>query len=143
MQQTSWPVRQNTHMAPTARCTNEFLHSTNLPREFIYPASLHEMNVLKFPVNSEILANISTPVTSYPTFNQHQPPMSYPASSRPGTNALSMEPTVSPQALHGVRPWDFRGQSQSNSYPSPPSEDSFMSWEPVSRRPDWPQSGRR
>ncbi|KAK7692747.1 hypothetical protein QCA50_004380 [Cerrena zonata] len=105
--------------------------------------SMHQRISALDKFTTEILANISSPVASYPTFSQHQhqPQMSYAASSRSSANALTMEPTVSPQALQGVRPWDFRGQS--NSYPSPPSEDSFMSWEPVSRRPDWPQSGRR
>ncbi|EJF65404.1 hypothetical protein DICSQDRAFT_79541 [Dichomitus squalens LYAD-421 SS1] len=36
--------------------------------------------------------------------------------------------SLSSQGIHSPRAWDFR-QAQSASYPSPPWEDSFMSWE--------------
>lgn len=43
--------------------------------------------------------------------------------------------TISPQSLHNdPRPqWEYKAPS----YPTPPSEDSFMSWEPHRRSTDW------
>ncbi|KAI0630263.1 hypothetical protein C8Q77DRAFT_1160618 [Trametes polyzona] len=41
--------------------------------------------------------------------------------------------TLAPGALQSPRAWDFK------SYPSPPWDDSFMSWEPLRQPSEWPQ----
>ncbi|KAI0769716.1 hypothetical protein BD413DRAFT_613740 [Trametes elegans] len=43
-------------------------------------------------------------------------------------------------ALQSPRAWEFK-QSQAQSYPSPPWDDSFMSWEPLRQPSEWPQGG--
>lgn len=49
-------------------------------------------------------------------------------------------PSQSTHAIQSPRAWDFK-QAQPASYPSPPWEDSFMSWEPLRHQNDWPKGG--
>ncbi|KAI0699555.1 hypothetical protein BC835DRAFT_538584 [Cytidiella melzeri] len=87
---------------------------------------------------SEALANVNT---TTPTFNPFGPHHATYAPSLPSTasgRTGGMTATVAPHSLHAsVRSWDFKSAS---SYPSPPCEDSFMSWDPSRRSNDWPQS---
>ncbi|KAI0070180.1 hypothetical protein K474DRAFT_1609180 [Panus rudis PR-1116 ss-1] len=95
---------------------------------------------------TETLTNLNAPMPSFSSYPHEQPVPTvgpncpFPYHSRAGSQqSLPAINTISPQALQGVRNWDYR----SSSYPSPPCEDSFMSWEPSSRRPEWPQQGPR
>ncbi|TFK90581.1 hypothetical protein K466DRAFT_583618 [Polyporus arcularius HHB13444] len=55
---------------------------------------------------------------------------------------LAMPPaSLAPQALQSPRAWDFK-PTQPSAYPSPPWEDSFMSWEPIRHQPEWPPASR-
>ncbi|RPD74194.1 hypothetical protein L226DRAFT_509362 [Lentinus tigrinus ALCF2SS1-7] len=54
--------------------------------------------------------------------------------------SLSLPPaSLAPQAIQSPRAWDFK-HTQPSAYPSPPWEDSFMSWEPIRHQPEWPKS---
>jgi hypothetical protein len=80
---------------------------------------------------SEALANINTTTPSFPPYSAHA--AFAPVSGRAG----GIGATVAPHSLHSsVRSWDFKAP---NSYPSPPCEDSFMSWDPSRRSTDWAQ----
>ncbi|KAM5531669.1 hypothetical protein V8D89_014658 [Ganoderma adspersum] len=60
------------------------------------------------------------------------------AGARPGLGVPP--PSQSTHAIQSPRAWDFK-QAQPASYPSPPWEDSFMSWEPLRHQNDWPKGG--
>ncbi|KAI0663599.1 hypothetical protein C8Q70DRAFT_368847 [Cubamyces menziesii] len=88
------------------------------------------------------LGNILTPpepVSSQP----HTPPMpvANPAFGRPSyPSARPSQNGHAPHALQSPRAWDFKS-AQPQSYPSPPWDDSFMSWEPLRQSSEWPQGG--
>ncbi|KAI0093057.1 hypothetical protein BDY19DRAFT_405215 [Irpex rosettiformis] len=86
---------------------------------------------------SEALANVNTTTPTFSPFGPQSnfaPPLPQASASRQNNVAV----TVAPHSLHAsVRSWDFKS---TNSYPSPPCEDSFMSWEPSRRSSDWAQS---
>ncbi|KAI0789138.1 hypothetical protein C8Q75DRAFT_174060 [Abortiporus biennis] len=96
----------------------------------IADCSLHQCISLLDRLTSEALGNINTSYSTSTSAAMCQP--SY---------RTTPAATISPQSLHGVRPWDFK----TSAYPSPPSDDSFMSWEPTPHRlsEHWPQPGRR
>jgi len=89
---------------------------------------------------SNALGNISAPPEAFasypmrdravapavPTTNPTLPYNTYVA-TRPNPPATA--PTISPASQQSIRPWDYKLAS----YPSPPWEDSFMSWMPQRR----------
>ncbi|CDO74454.1 hypothetical protein BN946_scf184979.g9 [Trametes cinnabarina] len=89
------------------------------------------------------LGNIVTPPE--PLFS-HPPTPPYPRNAaygrlgQPGVHPSHSGPMQSQtqQTLQSPRAWDFK-QGQPQSYPSPPWDDSFMSWEPLRQPPEWPQ----
>ncbi|OSD06775.1 hypothetical protein PYCCODRAFT_1359511 [Trametes coccinea BRFM310] len=88
------------------------------------------------------LGNIASPPE--PLSHPPTPPVSrnamYGLPGQPGLHA-SHSGSAQPQAQHALqspRAWDFK-QAQPQSYPSPPWDDSFMSWEPLRQPPEWPQ----
>ncbi|KAH8080262.1 hypothetical protein BXZ70DRAFT_640837 [Cristinia sonorae] len=101
--------------------------------------SIHQRITAMDRFTTEALANINIPSAIYSPYGAADSPMlvpnvmSYPPSLRsPGGS--DGRPThigsISPQSLHSSRPWD----PKPSSYPTPPGEDSFMSWEPPSHR---------
>ncbi|KAI0342114.1 hypothetical protein BDW22DRAFT_1429612 [Trametopsis cervina] len=84
---------------------------------------------------SEALANVNT---TTPTFTSYAPPHHSTFATplqNPSGRAANIGATISPHSLHGgVRPWDFKASA---SYPSPPCEDTFMSWDPSRRSSEW------
>lgn len=87
-------------------------------------------------ITSEALANVNSPVVTFPPYHSH-PSFSAAGPSQIG-RGQAMNATVSPQSLHpNMRSWEYRSSS---AYPSPPREDSFMSWEPTRRSTEWSQS---
>ncbi|KAI0675212.1 hypothetical protein C8Q78DRAFT_964694 [Trametes maxima] len=90
------------------------------------------------------LSNIVSPPEALPS-HPRTPPLpanalfgrtAYPGSHPPNASTAS----IPPQALHSPRSWDFK-HNQPQSYPSPPWDDSFMSWEPLRQPTEWPQGG--
>ncbi|THH30783.1 hypothetical protein EUX98_g3406 [Antrodiella citrinella] len=99
--------------------------------------SIHQRIAAMDRFTTEALANINIPSAIYSPYAAADSPISvpgmgYPSLRSPG--ASDGRPShlggVSPQSLHNTRPWD----SKPSSYPTPPGEDCFMSWEPPVQR---------
>ncbi|KAI8993109.1 hypothetical protein BD414DRAFT_412762 [Trametes punicea] len=65
-------------------------------------------------------------------------PFGHPAHPRVRPTHNVPAQSLAPHALQSPRAWDFK-QGQAQSYPSPPWDDSFMSWEPLRQPSEWPQ----
>ncbi|TCD69807.1 hypothetical protein EIP91_006120 [Steccherinum ochraceum] len=103
--------------------------------------SIHQRIAAMDRFTTEALANINIPSAIYSPYAATDSPLSVPPSMMVPYPSPLRSPTgsegrssqlggISPQSLHSSRPWD----PKPSSYPSPPGEDSFMSWEPTAQR---------
>lgn len=131
-----------TRLQQTARCISASRIWIDTLRKSFNRRPSKDMDImlmLCFCPASEALANVNTPSLNYPPYaNLNTSAFS---ASQPlpiiRTHTVS-NGTISPQSLHpNTRPWDYKSSS---AYPSPPCEDSFMTWEPTHRSSEWPQS---
>ncbi|KAF9820305.1 hypothetical protein IEO21_01519 [Rhodonia placenta] len=90
---------------------------------------------------SNALGNINAPPELFggyrdratvPAVPPTNPPLPYNAYGVARPNPPASGPTVSPPSLQTLQPWDGK---PAGSYPSPPWDDSFMSWVPQRRDP--------
>ena len=96
------------------------------------PRDIHADTLL-----SEVLGNVNSTTSALSTYGGVAVPntsafaMQNPMASR----AQVLSGTISPQSLHSNsrQAWEYKAPS----YPTPPSEDSFMSWEPHRRSTEW------
>ena len=86
---------------------------------------------------SEVLGSVNTSATAMPPYGGVSVPSgsAYTLQSQVPSRSQTLSGTISPQSLHNNsrHQWEYK----SPSYPTPPSEDSFMSWEPHRRSTDW------
>ena len=131
----------STARSQTARFIEESRSLTDSLRKLAMSTS-YSRSLTTIACYRTALGNILTPpepVSSQP----HTPPMpvANPAFGRPSyPSARPSQNGPAPHALQSPRAWDFKS-AQPQSYPSPPWDDSFMSWEPLRQSSEWPQGG--